>query len=486
MDTAPRTDVSDRRAARRRLHFSGIAGAGMNTLAQLMAARGHDVQGSDRAFDTGMHAGLAARLRRLGIELRPHDGTAIVRGIDTVVYSGAVEADTPELRAARQLGIETVPRAALLADVVNGGGPGVAVAGTSGKTTVTAMVGWILRRAGRAATILGGSALIGEGPGGCFAAGPSGGPVVAEADESDGTLVGYRPGIGVVLNVSRDHTNLDALHAQFARFLENSRVRLVNVACPEAGRLASGARVRTFGTDPGADIPLTVLPVRGGRRRGRLALATGAIELELPIPGLHNLENAGAAAVIAATLDVAPGVIRTALADFPGVDRRFEIIGVTPTSVRVVDDYAHNAAKIAAAIAAAQEGSARVVAVFQPHGFGPARSLRPELRELLPRILRRRDRFCYAEIYYGGGSVVRDMSSRILAEDLSSLGCGYAPDHEAVRRWVADEAGPGDTVLLMGARDPRLPDLARAIYGDLTPPARTGPDAVDPLDAGSR
>ena len=104
----------------------------------------------------------------------------------------------------------------------------------------------------------------------------------------------------------------------------------------------------------------------------------------------------------------------------------------------------------------AQQGSERIVAVFQPHGFGPARFMRPELAEMLPRLLRPRDRFCYAEIFYAGGTVARDVSSAVLAADLPpALGCAVAPDHDAVVDWVAREARPGDTVLLMGARDPK-------------------------------
>jgi UDP-N-acetylmuramate--alanine ligase len=143
-------------------------------------------------------------------------------------------------------------------------------------------------------------------------------------------------------------------------------------------------------------------------------------------------------------------------------------VGTTADGVRVVDDYAHNGEKLRAAITAAQSGASRVLAVFQPHGFGPARFLRPELRELLPRLLRPRDRFCYAEIFYSGGTVARDLSSRELAEDLpGGLACGYAPDHEAVVRWVESEAQPQDTVLIMGARDPDLPRLARAVFAAL-------------------
>jgi UDP-N-acetylmuramate--alanine ligase len=133
----------------------------------------------------------------------------------------------------------------------------------------------------------------------------------------------------------------------------------------------------------------------------------------------------------------------------------------------VVDDYAHNADKLRAAVTTAQTAG-RVVAVFQPHGFGPARFLRPELRALLPTLLRPADRFCYAEIFYAGGTVAKDLSSRDLAADLpAAVRAGYAEDHAAVVRWVAAEAMPGDTVLIMGARDPDLPALARAVHAAL-------------------
>jgi UDP-N-acetylmuramate--alanine ligase len=156
------------------------------------------------------------------------------------------------------------------------------------------------------------------------------------------------------------------------------------------------------------------------------------------------------------------------LARFPGVARRFEVVGTTASGIRVVDDYAHNGEKLRAALTTAQAGASRVVAVFQPHGFGPARFLRPELRELLPALLRSGDRFCYSEIFYAGGTVAKDISSRALSADLpAALGCGYAADHDAVRHWVLAEARPGDTVLVMGARDPDLPRLARAIYASL-------------------
>ena len=458
-----------------RYHFSGVAGAGMSPLAQLMRARGHAVQGSDRALDQGKSGEVGARLRELGIELVRQDGSGVTPGIDRFVYSTAVESDTPEMRAARALGIERVPRPALLAEVVNAGHPGVAVAGTSGKSTIVGMVAWLLQESGVPATVLGGAALTDSGSGGCFAAGPASGPVVAEACESDGTLVGYRPAIGLVHNVSRDHAELDSLRAQFGAFAANCRTLLVNARCPEAAALGRRVKAVTYGVTADADAALEVLSVGPARASGILTRDGTALTLDVPQPGLHNLENAAAAATIALELGVEARAIAAALARFPGVARRFEVIGTTPAGMRVVDDYAHNGEKLRAAITTAQAGAARVVAVFQPHGFGPARFLRPELRELLPAILRPSDRFCYAEVFYAGGTVAKDVSSRMLADDLPpSLACGYAADHEAARRWAVAEARPGDTILVMGARDPDLPRLARAIYAGLTGTAARG------------
>ena len=444
-------------------HFSGIAGQGMNPLARLMRAWGHEVQGSDRAFDQGKQTDLGATLTALGIRLLPQDGSAVTSALDRFVYSTAVESDTPEVRAARALGIERVPRPALLAEVVNGGVPGVAVAGTSGKSTVTGMIGWILREARVPASVLGGAALVGEGVIGCFAVGPHRGPVVAEACESDGTLVGYHPGVGVILNVSRDHAELDALREQFSTFAKQCRTLWVNATSADAQAIGAELGARTFGAVDGANARLVVESPGPHRGRGVLVVDGAQIALDLPQPGVHNLENAAAAAAVASTLGVAPAAIAAALAAFPGVARRFEVIGTTARGVRVVDDYAHNADKVRAAISTAQAGG-RVVAVFQPHGFGPARFLRPELAELLPRLLRAQDRFCYAEIFYAGGTVAKDISSRDLAADLPpQMRAGYAEDHAAVVQWVAREAEPSDTVLIMGARDPDLPTLSRSI-----------------------
>jgi UDP-N-acetylmuramate--alanine ligase len=452
----------------RRFHFSGIAGAGMGPLACLMKARGHAVQGSDRAFDQGKKQEIAAELSRLGIELAPQDGRAVTAAIDRFVYSAAVEADTPELRAARALSLECLPRPQLLAEVVNTASPGVAISGTSGKSTVVGMLGWLLREGGIRATVLGGADFVGQGSGGCFVAGPAEGPAVAEACESDGTLVGYRPTIGVIHNVSRDHDELSALRPQFTAFARNCGKLLVGADCPEAAALGQRFKAATYGVSQDADARLRVTSVGPRRGRGVLRHAGRDLTLDIPQPGLHNLQNATAAALVALEIGLDADAVVALLSRFPGVARRFELVGTTARDIHVVDDYAHNAEKLRAAITTAQAGSARVVAVFQPHGFGPARFLRGELREMMPTLLRPQDRFCYTEIFYAGGTVAKDISSRMLADDLpAALNCGYARDHEAARQWVVSEARPGDTVLIMGARDPDLPRLARAVLSSL-------------------
>ena len=442
------------------MHFSGIAGQGMNPLAQLMRAWGHDVQGSDRSFDQGHNGDIRSRLEAAGIIILPQDGTALRPGVDRFIYSAAVEPDTPEARAARALGIACTARPGLLAEVVDAGGPGIAVSGTSGKSTVVGMLAWILRQLDRPATVLGGAALAGEGTAGCFAAAAQGGPVVAEACESDGTLVGYHPGIGVIHNITRDHGEVHEVRAQFASFARQSRVLLVNAACPEAMALTAGLARTVYGSGGPADLPLEVITTGPHGARALVVVAGRELDLEVQQPGAHNLENACAALAAALAMGCDADVVLAALRSFPGVSRRFEVVARTDEGLRVVDDYAHNGAKIAAAVAAAQAGAERVICLFQPHGFGPARQLRPELKELLPQLLRRQDRWLYLPIYYAGGSVTQDISSTDLAKD---AGVDAVERRTDALAWLAERTAPGDTVLIMGARDPGLGGFARAL-----------------------
>ncbi len=446
-----------------RYHFSGVGGAGMSPLARLLASRGYAVQGSDRAFDAGHKQAERDELVAAGVEVLPHDGQAITAAVDCCVHSAAVEADTPELRRARDLAVPCLARSQLLHQVVAEGRPGVAVAGTSGKSSVVGMLAWICRCLEHPATILGGAPLaLGDTHHmGCFVAGGSQDPVIAEACESDGSLVGYRPAIGLIHNISRDHDELDGLRAQFAAFAVGCARLLVNAACPVARAVgADHPAVSCYGGPEGLEIR-TLGPQRA---QGRLVLADGRpVDLDLPQPGRHQVDNAAAALAVAAALGLDPVAAAAALSSYPGIARRFQCLGHSPDGIRVIDDYAHNADKIQAAVAAARLAGGRLLTVFQPHGYGPARFLRAELKALWPRILGPEDRLCYAPIYDAGGTVRRDISAADLAADLPGLATCVA-DHQTLLDWVASTVRPGDTVLIMGARDPALGHLARRVW----------------------
>src|SRR5262245_65656130 len=278
-----------------RYHFSGIGGAGMSPLARLMRARGHAVQGSDRAFDAGANREAADALRAAGVELIPHDGRGVTAALDRFVFSTAVEAETPEMRAARALGLTTIARPALLAELVNTAHPGVAVSGTSGKSTVTGMIAWLARESGTAAAVIGGAALVGEGGGGCLVTGPVDGPVVAEADESDGTLVGYRPALGLIHSISRDHTELEPLRKQFATFATQCGRLFVNARCAESAALGRDARATSYGVTAAAEALVTAARLDATRAGGVLRWRRPEVSIEVTRAGLDDLAHVAAA-----------------------------------------------------------------------------------------------------------------------------------------------------------------------------------------------
>ena len=309
------------------------------------------------------------------------------------------------------------------------------------------------------------SALVGVGTSGGFVAGPAGGLVVAETCESDGTLPGYRPGIGCILNITRDHAELESLRRQFQAFADQAGRLGVNGDCAEAMRcLGASPHAGTaivYAADAPANAAYEVIATGPDRAFGVLRLEGRDLDLDCAQPGRHSVQTAAAAACVASALGVEDVRISAAIAAFPGISRRFEVIGTSDTGIRVVDDYAHNADKIRAAIQAAQAGCDRLVATFLPHGYGPARFLRDELKDLLPRVLRPQDRFAYGPIFYAGGTVAKDVGSGDLAAD---IGAHHAATKDDLVAWCCEQALPGDTVLIMGARDPDLGGLARRVY----------------------
>ncbi len=365
--TPPTLVVPKHDWAGRRLHFIGIGGAGMSGLALVCARLGASVSGSDRADSSYME-----RLREAGlVPLVGHDAANLPAGAEVVV-STAIGAENPELALARERGLEPIHRGALLAELCAEKRL-IAVAGTHGKTTTTAMAVWALRALGADPAFFVGGEVPGLGEGGAAAnAGWGEGEwVVAEADESDASFLDLRPQIAVVTNVEMDHHSrwgsLAELYAAFERFAEPA----AGVVLPAAAAVGSGG---------GTAADSLYERIGSGKRAERFTdEAAGSPELRLAVPGRHNRANARAAlaALELAGFDV--DAAAAALADFPGVRRRLELKG-SRGGTRVYDDYAHHPTEVRAALSALRElEPERLIAVFQPHLYSRTKALAVEL-----------------------------------------------------------------------------------------------------------
>ncbi len=439
------------------IHFVGIGGAGMSALAQIHAMDGGPATGSDRDFDLGRGAGLRNKLEALGVRLFPQNGSAITRETSLVVLSTAIEDSNPEIAAAKALGVPLMHRSEFLARHVSDMRT-VAVTGTSGKSTVVAMIFEILEAAGRGPSAITGGALIAlqkKGLTGNAFRGKSD-ILVVEADESDGSLVNYKPAVGVFLNLTKDHLEVSALREIFLKFRANVVTGLVNSDDPALADIRADV---SFGLSSGSihaeDLTLTAA---GSQFRVK------EVAFTLPVPGRHNAENALAAIAACVNEGVSLADCSRALASFQGVARRFQSLG-SVRGVEVVDDFAHNPAKIAATLTAARLRARRILAVYQPHGFAPTRHLKNELIAAFAEGLRPGDHLWLPDIYYVGGTASKDISSNDVVAPLRAKGLNafHIPDRAAITALIAAEAKEGDLVIVMGARDPSLSDFALAI-----------------------
>jgi UDP-N-acetylmuramate--alanine ligase len=446
-----------------RFHYAGLGGSGMSAIAQFQAMTGGRVSGSDRAFDLGDRADVRAQFEALGIEVFPQDGSGVGEDCAALVVSTAVEEQVPDVATAKAQSVPIVHRSEMLAHFV-ATSRSIAITGTSGKSTVTGMTFEILRGSGRDPSVITGGdlpALQAEGLIGNAYAGKSD-LLVVEADESDGSLVRYAPAIGVILNLQRDHKEMDEVAAMFATLRARAREGLV-VGEDENLDPFAGAALR-FGFGARADIRgEDVMPDAHASR-----FRVGDVAFELPVPGLHNVMNALAAIAACRAVGVPLAEMAGPLASFSGIGRRFQTVGCA-RGVEVVDDFAHNAEKIAAAIRTAKLRGKRVLAVYQPHGYGPTRFLWQDFVRTFSTELGRDDRLWMLEVFYAGGTATRDFSAADIVDEIAARGtkAEFAPS----RGWLADRiaavAREDDVVLVMGARDPSLTAFAREIVGAL-------------------
>ncbi|MES2339926.1 MAG: Mur ligase family protein [Pseudomonadota bacterium] len=458
----------------KRFFFVGIGGSGMMPLAMILSARGAVVAGSDRSLDSGRVPAKFAALSALGIALHPQDGSGIVSADQTVVASAAVEHDVADIVAATRVGATRMTRAELNAQLFNAAALSVGVAGTSGKSTVTGMIGWILHAAGRDPTVMNGavmkdfasadapfaSALVGAGD-----------AYVSEVDESDGSIALYAPDVAVLNNVSLDHKSLAELRALFGDFAAKARTTIVNIGDAESAVLATALdrdRLVTVAVERDADLSARNLVPE------RFAIAFDLIaggetrHVRLGVPGVHNVANALAALAAAVAAGVPLDDSAHAIQGFTGLRRRFDLVGEAG-GIAVIDDFGHNPDKIAATLATLHAFPGRLLLLFQPHGYGPLKVMRRELVATFVEGLHDGDLLVLPDPVYQGGTVAREVTSADIAADIAVAGgqALHIPDRAAAAAHLVATARSGDRIVVMGARDDSLSLLAAEMVAQL-------------------
>ncbi len=459
--------------------FCGIGGSGMLPLAQILAGRGASVSGSDRSRDQGRTPEKFAALEAQGFALFPQDGSGINSKDQILVASAAVEDTVPEMIRAKELGCLRLSRAELNSILFNTSGAGIAVAGTSGKSTVTGMLGWIMQYAGREPTIMNGAVMKNfVTPDHPIASAVVGGHsiYVSEVDESDGSIALYRPAVGVLLNVSLDHKSMDELRVLFGDYLNRSRLAAINADDAEALALLPRAKeVVTFGIE---QEKAQIGVVAGSVAESPIRQAALVVDrhdgsehpLVLHMPGRHNLSNALAAIAGATCAGVPVAVAVEALGSFSGLARRFDIIGTSASGITVIDDFGHNPEKCAATLRTLKSSPGRVIAFFQPHGYGPLKQMGHELAETFARELGPDDITVMCDPVYFGGTVDRSEGTERIIRLIEQAGgnAEHIASREECGARIVELARPGDRIVVMGARDDTLTEFARAILAKLS------------------
>ena len=453
--------------AKRDYFFCGIGGSGMMPLALIVAGQGHRVAGSDRSLDQGRTAPKFEWLRSKGIALFPQDGSGITRAEQIVVASTAVEETVPDIVAAHRVGAARLRRADLLAALFNASQMGIAVGGTSGKSTVTGMIGWIFHALGQDPTVMNGavmknfatpdapfaSALVGNGP-----------AFISEVDESDGSIALYTPDIAVLNNIALDHKSMDELRTLFGNFTRQARIAVLNLDNPEVARFPRD-NARTYSiTGQMADLMAADIV----ERPNGVDFTVNGTPVSLQVPGRHNVSNtlAALAAADAAGLDLAQAA--RALGGFMGLRRRMEIAG-TAGGVTVIDDFGHNPDKISATLSALHAFPGRLLLFFQPHGYGPLKQMGHELVRTFAQHMRAEDQLILCDPVYFGGTVDRSVGSAELVADIVAMGrqAAHIPERAECGDRLAALAQAGDRIVIMGARDDTLSAFAADILAKL-------------------
>jgi UDP-N-acetylmuramate--alanine ligase len=454
--------------------FCGIGGSGMLPLANIVRDAGATVGGSDRALDQGRLGAKFEWLQSLGISLHKQDGSGLTRKDQILVASAAIEDSVPDVAKANELGCTRMTRADLLAELFNAAPRSIAVGGTSGKSTVTGMIGWILTDAGLDPTIMNGAVMknfVAENAPFASARVGHGNVFVSEVDESDGSIALFRPEVAVLNNVSLDHKSLEELRALFGDFARNAKHAIWNADDIETVALIAPMGLQnatSFGFTDRADVrAVDVIDLPLG---SRFILKAGGESLPviLQVPGRHNISNALAAIAAAMAMGVSVAGAIHAMERFTGLARRFDIVGIAG-GITVIDDFGHNPDKTAATLATLKAFPGRVIIFFQPHGYGPIRVMGSELAAVFAAMMRRDDHLILCDPVYFGGTVDRRLGSQSITDAVVAAGkqAEHIPTREACGDRIVELAQAGDRIVIMGARDDTLSAFAAEVLARL-------------------
>jgi len=452
--------------------FCGIGGSGMLPLALILKGMGADVAGSDRSRDQGRAPEKFVALEEQGFALYPQDGSGITSADQVLVASAAVEDTVPEVVRAGELGCARMSRAELLSQLFNAAPCRIAVGGTSGKSTVTGMIGWILTAAGRDPTIMNGAVMKNfVRPDAPFASAQvgSGEVFVTEVDESDGSIALFDPQIAVLNNITLDHKSLEELHGLFSGFVLKARVAIINADDMESTPFLSLDNAVSFGFREGADFRAIDVIEESLSTKFTLEAKGRSFPVGLAVPGRHNVANALAALAAVEVLGVALDCAADVIGGFAGLARRFDVIGTSSSGITVIDDFGHNPDKVAATLATLKAHPGRVIAFFQPHGYGPLRQMGRELAEVFADKLGPEDVTILCDPVYFGGTVDRTEGSERIVRLIGEGGrmAEHVPVREDCAARIIELARPGDRVVVMGARDDTLSLFARDLLARL-------------------
>ena len=442
--------------------FVGIAGTGMSAIAQYLKGIGKSVAGSDRLFSKDKKLDTQVKFEAMGIECFFQDGSGITENTDIVVVSTAIEESNVEYQKALSLGIRIVKRSALLA-AISESKKTIAVGGTSGKSTTTAMIFHILECAGKSPSLITGAGLSSLQEKGLLgnAWNGEGDYLVIEADESDGSIVSYKPYISVLLNVERDHKEEDELMQLFGTFKANtSHAFIVNAGNKHAKEISSGTKwqFEAEGTDSeyiGTDF---------AQKGFEISFKLNGMPCNVPLIGKHNMENTLAAVAVCKEAGVEVTESIEAMKCFKGIYRRTQLLAHNKErNIYLIDDFAHNPSEVAAAIRACQDICPTVMAYFQPHGFGPLRFMHKELASDVDAVLRPSDTFLIGDVYYAGGTVNKDICPSIVSNAMTGNAV-FVGNKENASAYIVENIEDNTVLLVMGARDPNLSDFGLNIF----------------------